>query len=171
MSRRSETSKPVPVSGPGRTVSDYLLEPSVVSVPDMAGLVRSRALRIVLMGLGLLFVGIGFVGAFLPLVPTTGPILLAAFLFSISSARFDHWLTHHRIFGPIVRDWRAGRGFTMRLKVAAVVAIAVTFTITVAFAIENPVVRVLLIGLAVGLVVYILQLPSNQAGDRWPGDR
>ena len=121
-----------------------------------------------LMGLGLLFVGIGFVGAFLPLVPTTGPILLAAFLFSISSVRFDHWLTHHRIFGPIVRDWRAGRGFTMRLKVAAIVAIAVTFTITVAFAIENPVVRVLLIGLAVGLVVYILQLPTKQpvTGDR-----
>lgn len=144
------------------------MEPSLVSVPDMAGLVRSRALRIVLMGLGLLFVGIGFVGAFLPLVPTTGPILLAAFLFSISSVRFDHWLTHHRIFGPIVRDWRAGRGFTMRLKVAAVVAIAVTFTITVAFAIENPVVRVLLIGLAVGLVVYILQLPTKQpvTGDR-----
>ena len=134
----------------------------------MAGLVRSRALRIVLMGLGLLFVGIGFVGAFLPLVPTTGPILLAAFLFSISSVRFDHWLTHHRIFGSIVRDWRAGRGFTMRLKLAAIVAIAVTFTITVAFAIENPVVRVLLIGLAVGLVVYILQLPTKQpvTGDR-----
>ena len=128
----------------------------------MAGLVRSRALRIVLMGLGLLFVGIGFVGAFLPLVPTTGPILLAAFLFSISSVRFDHWLTHHRIFGPIVRDWRAGRGFTMRLKVAAVVAIAVTFTITVAFAIDSTLVRVLLIGLAVGLVVYILQLPTKQ---------
>ena len=134
----------------------------------MAGLVRSRALRIVLMGLGLLFVGIGFVGAFLPLVPTTGPILLAAFLFSISSVRFDHWLTHHRIFGPIVRDWRAGRGFTMRLKVAAVVAIAVTFTITVAFAIDSTLVRVLLIGLAVGLVVYILQLPTKQpvTGDR-----
>ena len=115
-----------------------------------------------LMGLGLLFVGIGFVGAFLPLVPTTGPILLAAFLFSISSVRFDHWLTHHRIFGPIVRDWRAGRGFTMRLKVAAVVAIAVTFTITVAFAIDSTLVRVLLIGLAVGLVVYILQLPTKR---------
>ena len=144
------------------------MEPSLVSVPDMAGLVRSRALRIVLMGLGLLFVGIGFVGAFLPLVPTTGPILLAAFLFSISSVRFDHWLTHHRIFGPIVRDWRAGRGFTMRLKVAAIVAIAVTFTITVAFAIDSTLVRVLLIGLAVGLVVYILQLPTKQpvTGDR-----
>lgn len=130
-----------------------------------------------LMGLGLLFVGIGFVGAFLPLVPTTGPVLLAAFLFSISSARFDHWLSNHRIFGPIVQDWRAGRGFTMRLKITGVVAIAVTFTITVGFAIDSTVVRVLLIGLAIGLVVYILQLPTKPpepAGlpaDQQPGTR
>ena len=113
------------------------------------------------MGLGLVFVGIGFVGAFVPLIPTTGPVLLAAFLFSISSVRFDHWLTNHRIFGPIVRDWRAGRGFTMRLKMTAVAAIAATFTITVGFAIDNTVVRILLIGLAIGLVVYILQLPTK----------
>ena len=113
------------------------------------------------MGLGLLFVAIGFVGAFIPLVPTTGPVLLAAFLFSISSVRFDRWLTNHRIFGPIVQDWRAGRGFTMRLKLTAVVAIAVTFTITVGFAIDNTVVRVLLVALAIGLVIYILQLPTK----------
>ena len=127
----------------------------------MAGLVRNRALRVVLMGLGLLFVGIGFVGAFVPLIPTTGPVLLAAFLFSISSVRFDHWLTNHRIFGPIVRDWRAGRGFTMRLKMTAVVAIAVTFTITVGFAIDNTAIRVSLVALAIGLVIYILQLPTK----------
>lgn len=127
----------------------------------MAGLVRNRALRVVLMGLGLLFVGIGFVGAFVPLIPTTGPVLLAAFLFSISSVRFDHWLTNHRIFGPVVQDWRAGRGFTMRLKMTAVVAIAVTFTITVGFAIDNTAIRVSLIALAIGLVIYILQLPTK----------
>ena len=128
----------------------------------MAGLVRSRALRAVLMALGWLFVGIGFVGIAIPLVPTTGPVLLAAFLFSISSARFDHWLAHHRVFGPIVRDWRAGRGFTVRLKVTAIVAIAVTFTVTVGFAVDNAAVRIMLIGLAIGLVVYILRLPTKR---------
>ena len=127
----------------------------------MVALVQSRALRVVLMALGWLFVGIGFVGAFLPLIPTTGPILLAAFLFSVSSARFDHWLSHHRIFGPIVQDWRAGQGFTMRLKLTAIIAIAVTFTITVGFAIDNALVRVLLIGLAIGLVIYIFRLPTK----------
>ena len=108
-----------------------------------------------------MFVGIGFAGVVLPLVPTTGPILLAAFLFSLSSARFDRWLTEHRLFGPIVRDWRAGEGFTLRLKVTAIVAIMVTFTISMAFAVDNTLVRVLLKGLEIALVVYILRLPTK----------
>ncbi len=107
--------------------------------------------------------GIGLVGAVLPLIPTTGPILLAAFLFSLSSERFDHWLLNHRVFGSIVRDWRAGHGFTVRLKAIAVIAIAISFTITVCFAMSTLVVRVLLIGLAIGLIVYILRLPTKPA--------
>ena len=144
------------------TVSDCLLLPAVVSVPQMAGMVESRMLRVVLIGLGWVFVGIGFVGIVLPLVPTTGPVLLAAFLFSMSSARFDCWLTSHPVFGPIVCDWRAGHGFTARLKVIAVSAIALTFSVTVVFAIDSTPVRVLLIGLAIGLVTYILRLPTKQ---------
>lgn len=128
----------------------------------MAGMVRSRTGRIFLQGLGWLFVAIGFAGIALPLVPTTGPVLLAAFLFSISSDRFDRWLSEHRVFGPIVRDWRAGHGFTLRLKVRAVIAIVVTFTITVAFAIDRTPVRILLVGLALSLITYIARLPTKQ---------
>lgn len=116
-----------------------------------------------LLGLGWVFVGIGFVGVVLPLVPTTGPILLAAFLFSLSSARFDRWLSEHRVFGPIVRDWRAGEGFTLRLKVTAIIAIMVTFTITLTLAVDNTWVRLLLKGLEIGLVVYLIRLPTKPA--------
>lgn len=127
----------------------------------MAKLVQVRSLRILLMGLGWLFVGIGFAGIALPLVPTTGPILLAAFLFSVSSVRFDRWLSEHRIFGPIVMDWRAGRGFTARLKAWAVAAIALTFSVTIAFAVDLTWARIMLAALAAGLVVYILRLPTK----------
>ena len=107
-----------------------------------------------------MFVGIGFVGIALPL-PTTGPILLASFLFSLSSARFDRWLSEHRVFGPLVRDWRAGEGFTLRLKVTAIIAIMVTFTITLTFAINNTLVGLLLKALEIGLVIYIIRLPTK----------
>ncbi len=128
----------------------------------MARKVRSRTARVLLLGLGWIFVAIGFVGIVVPLIPTTSPILLAAFLFSMSSTRFDRWLSEHRLFGPIVRDWRAGNGFTLRLKVKAIVAIVVTFTITVTFAIEVTSVRILLVALALGLVTYIARLPTKQ---------
>lgn len=113
------------------------------------------------MGLGLLFAAIGIVGIWIPLIPTTGPILLAAFLFSKSSARFDRWVVEHRVFGPIIRDWRAGYGFTVRLKAAAVIAIALSFTITLGFALDNPMVRLFLGIFGVGLIVYILRLPTK----------
>jgi len=132
----------------------------------MARLVQTRPLRLLLMGLGWLFVGIGFAGIALPLVPTTGPILLAAFLFSVSSVRFDRWLSEHRIFGPIVMDWRAGRGFTVRLKAWAVAAIALTFSVTITFGVDLTWARIMLAALAAGLVVYILRLPTKQAGVR-----
>ena len=128
----------------------------------MAGRVRNRTARVSLLALGWVFVGIGFAGVVLPLVPTTGPILLAAFLFSLSSARFDRWLSEHRIFGPIVQDWRAGQGFTARLKATAIIAIAVTFSITVILAIDVTPIRILLVGLALGLVTYIVRLPTKK---------
>ena len=117
------------------------------------------------MGLGLLLTAIGIVGIWVPLIPTTGPILLAAFLFSRSSERFDRWLCDHRVFGPIIRDWRAGHGFSVRLKATAVVAILVTFTITIGLALDHPLVRVLLGLFGVGLIVYILRLPTKPGAE------
>ena len=114
------------------------------------------------MGLGFFFLGLGVAGTVLPVIPTTGPVLLAAFFFSRSSERFDQWLVNHRVFGGIVRDWRAGRGFSVQAKTVAVIAIAVTFTITVGFAVSSTPVRVFLVLLAVGLIAYILRLPTKR---------
>ena len=125
-------------------------------------LARSRAVRTVYVGLGLFVLGLGLAGTVLPVIPTTGPILLAAFFFSRSSERFDDWLVNHRLFGGIVRDWRAGRGFSVQAKTVAVIAIAVTFTITVGFAVSSTPVRVFLVLLALGLIVYILRLPTKR---------
>ncbi len=114
------------------------------------------------MVLGWVFVGLAFVGIVIPGIPTTGPVLLAGFFFSKSSERFDAWLLNHRLFGPIVRDWRAGLGFSMRLKVIAVIAIIATFTLTLTVAITSGVGRALMIALAAGIIIYILRLPTKQ---------
>ncbi len=124
--------------------------------------VKSRALRYLFLVLGIFFLGLAFIGIAIPLIPTVGPVLLAAYFFSKSSERFDQWLVENKLFGGIVRDWRAGLGFTIRAKSIAIGAIILTFTISVVFVIDNAVIRVGLIALAITLVVYIAQLPTKR---------
>jgi uncharacterized membrane protein YbaN (DUF454 family) len=124
--------------------------------------VKSRTLRSVFLVLGIFFLGLAFIGIVVPLIPTVGPVLLAAYFFSKSSERFDQWLIQNRLFGGIVRDWRAGLGFTIRAKSIAIGAIIVTFTISIVFVVDQSIIRVALFALAAVLVIYIAQLPTKR---------
>ena len=128
----------------------------------MATIVRSQPLRAVLVILGFLALAVGIVGAFLPLIPTVDLVLLAAFLFSRSSERFDRWLATNRFFGGIVRDWRSGRGFTVRSKVIATVGIVTTFSLSIWWSHETTVLRVALGLLGLGIVWYVLSQPTRR---------
>jgi uncharacterized protein len=137
---------------------------------DMA-VVRNRALRAVLLALGWVWLGIAFVGVVVPVIPTTGPVILAAFLFSKSSERFDDWLVDNRYFGQIVSDWRAGAGFTVRAKVIAVLAITATFTVSVVFAVHSTTGRVLMIALGCAVATYVVTRPTKRtAMDHQPAE-
>lgn len=130
----------------------------------MAQVVENRWLRGVYLAVGFLSLALGIVGTVLPGIPTTMPIILAAFFFSKSSQRFDDWMLNHKVFGPLVRDWRAGIGFSARAKVIAIAAIAVTFTITTVWVVDHTAVRIALILLAMGISAYIIWLPTKQTG-------
>ena len=62
------------------------------------------------------FVGLGFVGVFVPGIPTTPSILAAAWFFARSSKRFEQWLLNHKIFGQIIRDWQQHGGIARKSK-------------------------------------------------------
>lgn len=75
--------------------------------------------------LGLLCVAVAILGIFLPLVPTTPLLLLAAFCFARSSDRLLRWLHEHPSFGPTLVHWAEHRAIARRAKVMAVLAMAV----------------------------------------------
>ena len=125
-------------------------------------MVKNRVARTALMALAWLFVGIAFIGIAVPGLPTTGPILLAAFLFSKSSERFDDWLLNNRLFGSIVRDWRAGEGFTVRAKSVAVAAIAFSFVVTTYWFVTGTYGRAAMWTLAIAIGVYIVSRPTKR---------
>ena len=68
---------------------------------------------------------LGFIGIFLPLLPTTPFVLLAAFCFARGSPRIEAWLLRHPRFGPMVRDWRSDRVIPLRAKQLATLMMSV----------------------------------------------
>lgn len=74
------------------------------------------ALRWSMIGAGWLCVCLGVIGIFLPLLPTTPFLLLAAWLFGRSSERFHLWLLNHPRLGPMVRAWQSGEGLPRRVR-------------------------------------------------------
>jgi len=81
--------------------------------------VLQRARRILYVGLGLLSFGLGVLGAFLPVLPTTPFMLLSLWAFSLSSKRLETWLLNHPRFGPRLVAWRAHRAVPLPVKLTA----------------------------------------------------
>jgi uncharacterized membrane protein YbaN (DUF454 family) len=79
----------------------------------------SRAGRIAYLLLGFVFVGLGVIGAFLPVMPTTVFLIVALWAFAKSSKRFETWLLEHRRFGPRLVAWRAHRVIPLPVKLTA----------------------------------------------------
>ena len=76
-------------------------------------------MRYVYLTIGLLFVGLGVLGAFLPVLPTTPLLLVSLWAFAKSSHRLETWLLTHPRFGPRLVAWRANRVIPLPVKLTA----------------------------------------------------
>lgn len=81
-------------------------------------------LRYLLLGFAGFCVGLGVIGIFVPGLPTTVFILMAGWAAARSSPRFQAWLEAHRVFGPMLKNWRENRSVSRRAKWSATVAMA-----------------------------------------------
>lgn len=73
---------------------------------------------------GLISVGLGTIGAFLPIMPTVPFLLLAVFCFARSNPAWEQRILDHPTWGPQVRDWRERRAISRRSKIMAIGAMS-----------------------------------------------
>lgn len=80
---------------------------------------KSAVLRGILVTVGIIAISVGAIGVFVPLLPTTPFLLLAAACFIRSSDRLYAWLIHHRWFGSYIRNYREHHAITLRAKIVS----------------------------------------------------
>jgi len=119
----------------------------------------NRKMKWLLLVAGFALTGFAVLGIFLPLLPTTPLLLLAAACFANSSEKCHQWLLNHNVFGPIIRNWHESRCIPRKAKAVAIASIVIFGGYAIGFAIENLYIRIpgaaiLFIGLA-----FVLRIP------------
>ena len=95
------------------------------------------SVKIVLTIIGLLSLGLGVAGIFLPLLPTTPLLLLAAWCFIRSSSRLYDWLLNHPYLGEYIRNFRENKAISLRVKVVSVAMIWLTIGYCIVAVVEE----------------------------------
>jgi len=104
---------------------------------------------------GLLSLSLGFIGAFLPVMPTTCFVLLAAWCFSKSSPKWHQRLLNNPLFGDSLKHWETHRSIPPKARFFAISSMATFGGISLLF-IDNPLLQGLLVGL-IGIGIYSVQ--------------
>jgi uncharacterized membrane protein YbaN (DUF454 family) len=123
----------------------------------------SPLVRWLLIAAGTSCVALGLVGLFLPVLPTTPFMLLAAACYARASKRFYYWLLSNRTFGPMIHEWRKHRSIPYRTKIAAIGLMLTTLTLSIVFFVEPGWLKGLLAALGLALAVWMYRLPSRDA--------
>lgn len=119
-------------------------------------------------GLGSIFVGLGFLGLFLPLLPTTPFLLLAAACYARGSDRFYQWLMQHRIFGEILRHYQSGQGIPRKARNRTILILWVTLGLSAWLVQDRVVLLGVLLAVGIGVTTYLMRLPLYKESPEEP---
>ena len=125
---------------------------------------RHRSVRYTLLAIGWLSVLLGVIGIFVPVLPTTPFLLLAAACFVRRSRRFYLWLVNHKHLGPWIRDYLEGNGIPLKGKVYAIGLMWASIGLS-CYLVPMPWARAFMLTSAVLVTLYILRQKTLPARD------
>ena len=113
-------------------------------------------MKIVLTILGLIALGLGIAGAFVPVLPTTPFLLLAATLFLKSNRHLYDWLMNHPKLGPYISNFLVHKAIPRRVKIVSISTLWITLLYCAIFVAENWILRFAFILIAGAVTIHIL---------------
>ena len=120
-------------------------------------------MRIFLLILGLISLGLGILGIFLPILPTTPFLLLSTVLFARSSQRLHDWLINHRILGEYIRSFMVDKSIPLKVKIISISLMWAVMLCTIFFAVNNKLwLQLLLAAIATGVTIHILSFKTRK---------
>jgi uncharacterized membrane protein YbaN (DUF454 family) len=129
---------------------------------------QSPFVRMLLLCVGSLFVLLGIIGLFLPIMPTTIFLLAAAACYARASTRFYNLLLNSPVFGAAILEWRRHRSIPWRTKLYAVAATVVSFAFSIVLFVHDPRMQAGMAAFGVGLVIFLYRIPSRDRPRRKP---
>jgi hypothetical protein len=133
--------------------------------PTDAAPARSAVARWAYKLLALVSLALGILGVFLPVLPTTPFILLAAWAATRGSPTLLAWLESHPMFGQMLRDWRRGGVVSRKAKWSATIVMASSALIILVF-VRKPYVQVVAIGCMAGVLAWLWRRPEEMPAPR-----
>lgn len=115
----------------------------------------NRSKKILLIVAGTFFIGIGIIGIFIPILPTTPFILIAATLYARSSQKFYKWIINNKVFGRYIKNYREGKGIPLIIKISTIALLWITIGCSALFAVEILFIRIIMVLIALGVTVHI----------------
>lgn len=113
---------------------------------------------------GFLALGFSIFGVWLPVLPTTPFVLLAAFCFANGSQKWLHWLENNKFFGQILKDYRAGLGVPMSTKIITLVTLWSGMLISM-FMVQKLWIAITLSCIGIGVTIHICCLKTRRTED------
>jgi uncharacterized membrane protein YbaN (DUF454 family) len=132
-----------------------------VDYSDEVEVHRSRAMRVLFGIAGTVALALGIAGIFLPLLPTTPFVLLAAACYARASVRFYNALLNNPTFGPLVVEWRRHRSIPYRAKLYAIALMSITLGISTFLFVPNGYGQAALVVLGAALAAWMYRIPSR----------
>ncbi len=128
---------------------------------SVSKLKKPKIVRALLLFAGTVSLALGAVGLFLPILPTTPFLLLAAACYLRSSERMHKWLLSNRWFGEYIKNYQEGRGIPAKTKIVAIAMLWAAILYSAFFVVDEFLVaQIVLLAIATGVSVHLLRLPT-----------